>query len=414
MAGKDRGKGRRRPVNRTAGRRPPPTARPNRDPAEDQPLIRDLRRALRLDPMEFVQAVSSIVSVVEPPAASRWSRRAPAESQASAADLSALVESFIGTDIAETTAALFVLAALLTDEPTVARIRRELSGRRQPVPDQLRDLASVDARCAWLMHDTLGDGESVFVELGWPSGARATVSIYIDHAAGTRVKDAFATDGPVEPLLDRYREMMAAEEGDPGALVQVDLADARATIEDALAGVHHADGDPEETWPGIRPFVAMLVGRLPAGGSGYLGPAQFQQPPDPNQAARDFLRSPEASDLTDRASDAAARLLTQYADVGFGHALRWTPRTVEATLTDELPWEDAIPLDVLLAVPDVLTRLVSYSYRVLQLNARDRNDTIAAVQRLRAEFEDECAYQAEMRGDFDELDDVDEAEVDEA
>lgn len=107
-------------------------------------------------------------------------------------DLPGLVESFVGIDVAQTTAALYVIAALTTDELAATKIRRELPRRHQPVPDQVRDIAELRVASAWLAHDRLGDGERILLELVWPSGARASVSIYIDYTMGTRVKDAFA------------------------------------------------------------------------------------------------------------------------------------------------------------------------------------------------------------------------------
>ena len=255
--------------------------------------------------MAFVHALSTILAAVTPPDDDRATGGPGAA--AGDVDLPSLVESFIGTDIAETTAALHVLAVLTADELAAARMRRELARRRQPVPEEITNLASVETRAAWLLSDASGDGENVFLDLSWPSGSRACLVAYVDHAAGTRVKDAFAVDSPIEPLLDRYREAVAEQSLDGSDLRRVDAADARATLEHALAGVHHVEGDPQDTWPALRPFVEMVVRRLPPGGSRYLGPAAFAPPSDPPTVLRGFLGSPEGAGLGEPQMQAAAR-----------------------------------------------------------------------------------------------------------
>lgn len=388
MAKKHGGKSRRsshRAVHRSATRLTVP--RREEHPAEDardQPLIQGLRQSLRDDPLAFILSVSTLLAALDVdgeagPAADGPTPTAPE-----------LVDSFLGTDIAETTAALHVIAALTSDELTAARIRRELTSRRQPVPAVVRDLPDARVRSAAFVHDELGDGENVMLELLWPQGSEATAVIYIDHAVGTRIKDAFAVSNPMEAMRQRYRELIA-EDGRGGAVIEsLDLADARATLEVALAGVRHVEGDPEDTWPGSRPFVEMLLRSLPRGGTPYAGPEAYR-PTEAAAVLRDFLASPEAKSLAlgeDGPELDAARVLVDYAATWSGHPLRWSARTVEVALTEQLPLNPAIPTDTLDAVPDVLGPLVRYSHRVAGTGQANHQLTMEAIGWYVAEFDD--------------------------
>ncbi|HET8600505.1 MAG TPA: hypothetical protein VFL99_09275 [Segeticoccus sp.] len=397
MARKHRGKPGRhashRPLNRSATRRPPSRdhAGPPSDDPRDQPLIQSLRTALREDPLGFILSVSMLVTAIEAGpedlAPRPGSERPPA---GQGVTLVELTESFLDTDIAETTAALHVLAALTGDDLQAARIRRELPRRRQPVPAMVRHLAEVRTRSVAFLHDELGDGENVFFDLVWPDGSVATVLVYIDHAAGTRVKDAFAVSEPIDTILDRYHELMEAEGRDETELGPMDPADARATVEHALAGVRYVDGDSQETWPGARPFVEMLVRSLPTRGTRYAGPPAYR-PLAPADALREFLASPEADVLAGGAAqEEAAQLLLRHAAEQFGHPLRWSARTVEAALTEQLPFAAAVPDVVLEAVPGVLGPLVRYSHRVTGASRPVHEDAMHAVDLYTDEFFDLC------------------------
>ena len=103
-----------------------PTSRPTRARAgaEDQELFQTLRKALRSgEPLDFLAIVSGFLEVTDPRSRDPF---APDEQRAGLDDL---VESFIGTPYAETTAALTAIKALVADEVLAARIGRELETR---------------------------------------------------------------------------------------------------------------------------------------------------------------------------------------------------------------------------------------------------------------------------------------------
>ena len=227
--------------------------------------------------MAFVRLMSGLVAATDDGAVLRERGDGrPDEEQVPSIAMADLVDSFIGTDVAETTAALHVIAALTADDLLSARIRRVLPSRRQPVPTLLRDLARVGVRAATFMGDQLGDGDNVILSVVWPDGPELTVVVYIDHAIGTRVKDVMLVDEPTAEVLQAYRELIAAEGLDSG-LEPMPLADAWATLEHAMASGEQVDIPWAEDgdWPASRPLVEMLTRSLPSGGSRYGGTAAY-------------------------------------------------------------------------------------------------------------------------------------------
>lgn len=164
-----------------------PIARPPRaaDGPEDQQLIQTLRSALRSgEPLEFLAVVSGFLEVTD----SR--NRDPFAQDEGRPGLDDLVESFIGTPYAETTAAP-AIKALVTDELLAARIGRELETRRHPLPEWLTvlDQARLDP-FVWFMTHVLGDGDDYLIGVTLPSGEALSALLYVDHNMGTVVKDA--------------------------------------------------------------------------------------------------------------------------------------------------------------------------------------------------------------------------------
>ncbi len=217
---------------RGPGRQPQrrrPIARPTRaaDGPEDQQLIQTLRSALRSgEPLEFLAVVSGFLEVTDP------RNRDPFAQDEGRPELDDMVESFIGTPYAETTAALTAFRALGADEVLVARIGRELEERRHPLPDWMRVLgqARLDPD-VWFMTHVLGDGDDYLLGVTLPSGESLSALVYVDHNMGSVVKDAFVVPEHVEDLAIKMGTLI----DDPDqSLTRTDPASARPAIEAAI------------------------------------------------------------------------------------------------------------------------------------------------------------------------------------
>ena len=226
---------------------------------ENQELFKTLRTALRSgEPLEFLAVMSGFLEVTDPRS------RDPFAGDA-AATLADLVESFVGTPYAETTAALTALRALGTDELLAARIRRELATRRHPLPDWLTSLEQAQIEPdVWFLTHVLGDGDDYLLGVTLPSGHALSVLVYVDHNLGTVVKDAFVVPGPLEDLAIKMGTLI--EDADQ-SLTRTDPATARAVIELAIdSGSQLYPPLTSDSWPMCRPLVEWMLRMLPAGG----------------------------------------------------------------------------------------------------------------------------------------------------
>lgn len=296
-----------------------------------------------------------------------------------------LVESFLSVPIAETTAALHVLAEYLEDELLVARIRRGLAQRRHPMPDQVSQFAQLEVGRACVMTDPLGDGEDVILELHAPGVPPSSMLIYVDHNLGALLKDAFVADD-FDTTIARLTEI-SHDQGLPATFEEITHADVRARVEEALAAYDRDDHGvpPGETWPAMRAFVGYSVRGLPEGGTGYDDGSDRDALDEEDEAivlAHDFLDSPEAASLStpeDQVHE-IAHVLMDFTLAFLGtDPLRWSPPTAEIALDQALPTMVDGDWDGYDEVPEVLAALVRFAHRVREIPASLTQETLATV-----------------------------------
>lgn len=334
--------------------------------------------------------VSTLVSALE------GSEEAGSDELAGARlDLGQLVETFLDVDIAETTAALHVIAALTTDEMLRARALRGVGQRRQPMPELARTLGDVVVTHAVAVTDTFGDGENLVLGLAWPGGQHVSVIVYVDHNLGTVVKDAFFVAETPEAIVGTLRTIAEAE-GQERHLVVLPLSpsDARERVRAALDEAGDFPGlEPTETWPGCRPLLELALRRIPGAGHGYdldrLDDAATEE------LARAFLASPEARALEDSRGDLAAageeyadaetvdeeiaEYLATFVQVALRGVMRMSPAAVEILLVRWFGTTVPEGRDLLLRVPTVARAFVRYVHRVTGLDPADTTETLAAI-----------------------------------
>ena len=299
-----------------------------RDPASDQPIIRDLRRALRGDsPLDLLALISSLLQLTDPRRLSDPDHELPKTS------LESLVDSFVGTDLAETTAALHVISALVPDDLLRARIRKALGARTQPMPAWVTDLDSAEVTRVELMTHVLGDGDNYLLEVRFAGGERISPIVYVDHNLGTVVKDAFVIPESLDAVVDRYEHLMEEDQSiDPH-----DPSLARAELTQAIE-----NGDKlfppleSDEWPQCRPLVEWVVRRLPIGEG--LAEAVEWSDESLSELIDGFFGSDRGRALDGPQAHHLLQMLVQFGlEVGPGDPLRWSPVNVEILLTDWWP-----------------------------------------------------------------------------
>jgi len=346
---------------------------------EDQELIQSLRKVLRSDePLDLLAEVSGLLEVTDPRGRDPLSRH---DFRPSLADL---VESFVGTSYAETTAALTVLRVLVGDEQLAARIGRELETRRQPLPRWLTELDRARLEPdVWFMTHVLGDGDDYLLGVTLPSGQAFSALVYVDHNLGTVVKDAFVVEAGLEDLAIKMGTLI----DDPDqTLTRTDPATARAVIEKAIR--HGAQLYPpltSDSWPMCRPLVEWMVRMLPAGGA-VAEPREWT-PDEVAAIAAEFFASPYglALDREDERSllESVLWFGTSYAS---GDPRRWSPVTVEMLLADWFPRKVIAEATYLAKLPDLLRAYIRHCHDRNGIRADLTAETIAAVDHYEPEY----------------------------
>lgn len=371
---------------RGRGRQPQrrhPSSQPACEPhcAQEQQLFQSLRAALRSgEPLDLLAIVSGFLEVTDPRSRDPF---APDEQRATLADL---VESFIGTPYAETTAALIAIKALVTDEVLAARINRELEGRRHPLPDWLTglDLARIDSD-VWFMTHVLGDGDDYLIGVTLPTGYALSALVYVDHNLGTVVKDAFVIPEPLEDLAIKMGTLI--DDADQ-SLTRTDPATARAVIEAAIAsGSHLCPPLTTDSWPMCRPLVEWMVRMLPTGG---VAPDWREWTEEEKaEVAAGFFASPFGVPLDrDDERDLLGSVLWFGTSYATGDPFLWSPVTVEMLLADWFPRKVIAEPTYLAKLPDLLRAFIHYCHDRNGIRRDLTSETLAAVDHYEPEYLD--------------------------
>lgn len=329
--------------------------------------------------MDLLANISGILTASDP------RRSDPFDQSEPRARLSTLVDSFIGTPYAETTAALMAIRALVPDEVMAARISRALADRRHPMPTWLTRLT--EARIepeVWFLTHVLGDGDDYVLGVTLPSGHQMSALVYIDHNLGTVVKDAFVIPQSLEDLVIKVGTTM----DDPDqSLTRTDAAMARAVIEGAIE--HGARMYPpleSDTWPMCGPLVEWMLRMLPAGG---VAPDREEWSEEQTAAIEaDFFASPFGTPL-DHPDERGlmGSLLWFGTDYATGNPYRWSPVTVELLLADWVPRKIMAEPAYLAKLPKLLRAYIRYCHDREGIRDSLTRDTLAAVDLYEPDYQ---------------------------
>ncbi len=369
---------------RGRGRQPErrhPTSQPVRQPhgAQEQQLFQSLRAALRSgEPLDLLAIVSGFLEVTDPRS------RDPFAPEGQRTSLAELVESFVGTPYAETTAALTGIRALVTDDVLAARIGRELEGRRHPMPDWLTGLgrAQLDPE-VWFMTHVLGDGDDYLLGVTLPSGESLSALVYVDHNLGTVVKDAFVVPEPLEDLAIKMGTLI--DDADQ-SLTRTDPATARAVIEAAIdSGSRLYPPLSSDSWPMCRPLVEWMLRMLPAGG---VAPDWKEWSQEETAAvAAEFFASPFGAALDDDDHRSMLESVVWFCTgYGTGDPWRWSPVTVEMLLADWFPRKVIAEPTYLAKLPALVRAYIRYCHDRNDIRAGLTEETLAAVDQYEPEY----------------------------
>lgn len=323
--------------------------------------------------------VGAVLEVTDPRNRNPFSREEPTTTRED------LVESFIGTPYAETTAVLTVMRSLVSDEVMKARINRELANRRHPMPLWVSGLEDVVAEPeVFFLTHVLKDGDDYLFGVTLPTGQPLSALVYIDYNMGTIVKDAFVVPEPLEDLVIRLGSIL--EDADQ-SLTRTDPAIGRAEVENAISNAAMFWPPVEsDSWPMCRPLVEWMLRQLPAGGQAQ----EFPEWSDQQMAAiaDDFFASPFGHPLDHEDERALMNNLLWFAtSYTGGDPYRWSNVRVEMLLEDWFPRKIMAPTSYLAKMPEVLRAYVRYCHDRQGIRADLTLETLAAIDVHEPEYQ---------------------------
>jgi len=291
------------------------------------------------------------------------------------------------------TGALAVLRALASigedpHAPLAAEAGDRLAVAGVTEPSWGGGLGTAQPVAALLMCDEVfDDGLSVLVEFAMPGGTAHTLGVYIDHNMGGLVKDAFVAG----PLAGVRKELgRRGPRGEVLVLREIDLAEARARVEDALYMLDHTMDPPVDD--DVRPLRALIYARVRALPDGGTGAAEIDEVTIGERARllADFLASPEGRRWRgDEDAEDVARLAIDFgADYNHGGPLRWSPVVVEIFMTGWLARKVSRAAGFFERVPDVLRDWVAFAGRRRGVGDVAVGHAVATVERYRDEMLD--------------------------
>ena len=334
--------------------------------------MREIRRALESDqPIDLLALMSALLVVFDPDAA---------PGRTSVDGLDAFLESLMAVDTRETTAVLHVLAAFLTDEMSVRRLRRRLSARRQPMPGWIASLAQVRITQTSTITDPFGDVEQLWAEVAWPSGETLSAAAMISRIEGGLLVDGLALPATLAEVVEQLR---AVPETDGLTVRPTDPADVRAKVEAAIANAAHVWPQVEsDTWPAAKALLQWVLRLLPEGGSDY-GTTEWNERRT-RELVRRYRGSAEASHTLDE--DDIVETLVDFAGYSDREPLRWSPAKVEMLLTSWVPRKLLADRQYLTQIPTVLRGYIRYCGRVTGQSGALVSEVLAAVDALEPEY----------------------------
>ncbi|HEY5980438.1 MAG TPA: hypothetical protein VIT41_12470 [Microlunatus sp.] len=368
------------------GSRPPLEMLPGLDVENDVPdeagdlaLIETLHQGLRTgQPLDFLAMTSGLVAALDPRTADQFGgiEHDDRPEHGDRPELGDLVDSFIGSPRRETTAALTVFRALVTDQQMTTRINRELARRRHRLPRWLTALSEARAEPdVWRLSDALGDGDDYLVGATLPSGDQLSALVYVDHNQRTVVSDAVVAPESVAVLVEEITSQIT----DDQSLTRVDAATARAIMEEAIELSARTVPPPEsDSWPMARPLVEWLLRLLPDGGSVPVRAGWSEK--QLAALTEDFFASRFGVGLDDGERRGLLESVLWFGtDDRPGDPLRWSEVNVAILLLEWVPRTIVAEPSYLSLLPDLLRAFIRYAHDRQGVPSQLTAEVVAAV-----------------------------------
>ncbi|CDO10369.1 hypothetical protein [Mycolicibacterium cosmeticum] len=209
----------------------------------------------------------------------------------------------------------------------------------------------------------------------------------IDHLAFSDVSDLGATQESFDCAVANARD-----QGAP--VVEMDLADARAWIEQALENVIIPRYDDSRL--GFPAVLRWLLTKLPTGGQQRKSPRDDYRTVSAVFDA--FFTSPQGARFAPR--DEYEHLLGEIVDGGTGDPLRWSEYRVRRAL-DFLSFDDCWTTGVLVDAPALLRVFIPIAHALSGIPSEFTDRALSAIEEAEPAFRERMVAEAK-RWDDDE------------
>ncbi|WP_036426970.1 MULTISPECIES: hypothetical protein [unclassified Mycobacterium] len=344
-----------------------------------------LRPAMNRHPGYLLSMASCAINV---------GKRKPAQLDAGTPDdgkLHRMLTNLMAVRDRQVTALLAVIAELLVDDPVLQlECREELAQRHEHLPRWIASLAQVDVHRAVRRTDVFGDVDEIAIGARLVGGHGLTVVVRVDHNRFSSVTDIAIVPEPIDDALARI-----AAQGSEYDVVEMNLADARAWIENAVKKPLFArDGD---RWMSDRPLATWLISRLPEGGVGRspsMGWASAEQ------LCESFFVSSSSAPF-----DGAGyrEQLLELFETGTEDPLRWSETRVRDVLRNPSYYDDDTPLEVALDIPDLLRAFIPYAHAQSGIGDELTSRSLAVIDELRSSYRRELMREAHEFWGYDDV-----------
>ena len=352
-----------------------------------EPSLADAVRNTLADghPLALLQVIGMAVERGTPEVFSRLRMREP-----DPMDLAVFVDNVSVASDPEHTMVLAVLAELLVDNPRLQRrCRLEVELRGGSSPAWIADLPSTRVCRAVRIGHVLGDRDQLLLDVR-VADQRETVAVIIDHMAFSDVSDL----GVIHESLD---SAVSNAHGHGAPVVEMNLADARAWIEQALENVIVARY--EDSRVGFSAVLRWLLTKLPAGGQRRMSPRDDYRGVSTVLAA--FFTSPQGARFAPR--HGYEELLGEIIDGGTGDPLRWSEYRVRRAL-DFLPYDDFRTADIQMDAPELLRIFIPIAHALSGISQELTDRALAAIDELEPAFRARAIAEAKEWNDGEDWD----------
>lgn len=329
------------------------------EPPQNLDLIRSLREALdSSSPIDLLSLASTLASVLTAKKDIHSSFHPNAEEEMDLG-LPQLLDAFLGIPSEETDSLMFAWAEVLDDAHLRAAVQTEVHPRLKVMPAWLAEISRLRVRKAAILYDVLGGEETIALEVSGPRGG-FTLMVGIETLGNPFVEDAYIVDDTIEEISERA----IISEDDDITFEALDLADARARIEDALeiTDMMYPPVDTE-SWPQSRPLLEWQLRNMPPGGNRNWLRDQWSEEQYEgfiSDFVDDFMTSPHASALFDSDEGLIWSLLSVIQAYGTGDPRQWGPRFLERMFLDLVPRKILFDSEDMELIPRILAAMAAY------------------------------------------------------